>query len=77
MKSKFSTAAITPSAIVAALRAGFQESISDPELTESAGKLDLEIDPMNGDELHALVERLHKFLPNVIERPQAITNTEM
>jgi tripartite-type tricarboxylate transporter receptor subunit TctC len=67
----------TPPAIVAALRAGFRDSMKDPELIEVAAKLDLEVDPMSGEDVQALVERLHKFPAGVIERTQAITNSGM
>ncbi|MDB5649078.1 MAG: tripartite tricarboxylate transporter family receptor, partial [Hyphomicrobiales bacterium] len=67
----------TPAAVVAALRVGFNESMKDPELIEMAKKLDLEIDPMSGEEVQALVDRLHRFPAKVIERVQAITNADM
>lgn len=64
----------TPPAIVATLRAAFNKVVKDPELLEVAKKLDLEVDPMSGEDVQALVERLHKFPKAVIERTQAITN---
>jgi tripartite-type tricarboxylate transporter receptor subunit TctC len=67
----------TPPAIVATLRAAFDKTVKDPELLEVAKKLDLEVDPMSGEDVQALVERLHKFPKDVIERTQAITNAGM
>jgi tripartite-type tricarboxylate transporter receptor subunit TctC len=67
----------TPAAVVATLRTAFNNAVKDPELLEVAKKLDLEVDPMNGEDVQALVERLHKFPKDVIERTQAITNAGM
>ena len=67
----------TPPAVVAALREGFMKAMKDPDLIEMARKLDLEIAPMSGEEVQAIVERLHKFPARVVERTQAITNAGM
>jgi tripartite-type tricarboxylate transporter receptor subunit TctC len=67
----------TPAGIVSALRAGFRDSMKDAELIDFAGKLDLEVAPMSGEDVQALVERLHQFPASVIERTQAITNAGM
>lgn len=67
----------TPKPVVEALRAGFTQSMADPELIAFAKKLDLEMDPMTGEEVQSLVERLHQFPKSVIERTQAITNAGM
>jgi tripartite-type tricarboxylate transporter receptor subunit TctC len=63
--------------VVATLRTAFNNAVKDPELLEVAKKLDLEVDPMSGEDVQALVERLHKFPKDVIERTQAITNAGM
>ena len=67
----------TPQAIVATLRAAFMNTMKDPELLAVAKKLDLEVSPMTGEDVQALVQRLHNFPKSVIERTQAITNAEM
>ena len=64
----------TPPAAVSALRAAFQKTVRDPELLEVARKLDLEVAPMSGEDVQALVERVHNFPAAVIERTQAITS---
>ncbi|MDB5507747.1 MAG: tripartite tricarboxylate transporter family receptor [Hyphomicrobiales bacterium] len=64
----------TPPAVVATLRKAFMEAMRDPELVETARKLTLEIDAMPGEEVQAIVERLHAFPSAVIERTQALAN---
>ena len=67
----------TPPTIVATLRNGFRNAMKDPELIAFAKRLDLEIDFMGGEDVQALVERLHKFPEKVIERTQRITASGM
>ena len=67
----------TPQSIVATLRSAFMTTMKDPELLAVAKKLDLEVSPMTGEDVQALVQRLHNFPKSVIERTQAITNAEM
>lgn len=67
----------TPAAVVATLRSAFDKTMKDPELLETARKLDLEVDAMSGEEVQALVQRVHGFPASVIERTQAVTNAGM
>ena len=53
---------------VAAMRKAFAAVLSDGALLADAQKVGLDIGPMNGDELQALVARLYGFSPQVIER---------
>ncbi len=62
----------TPSAIVQALRDGFDKAMKDPELIETAKKIGLEVDSTTGAEVQALVEGLHHLPTAVIERAQKL-----
>jgi tripartite-type tricarboxylate transporter receptor subunit TctC len=66
----------TPEPVVAALRKGFMAAMTDPELVAMARKIDLEIFPMNGEDLQAMVDRVHKFPDAIIKRTQAIANSQ-
>jgi hypothetical protein len=52
-------------------------TMKDAEFLAVAKKLDLEVSPMTGDDVQALVQRLHNFPKSVIDRTQSITNAEM
>jgi tripartite-type tricarboxylate transporter receptor subunit TctC len=53
---------------VLALRAAFMKTMRDPELLGEAHRLGIEIDPISGEELQALAERLFSTPPAVVER---------
>jgi tripartite-type tricarboxylate transporter receptor subunit TctC len=59
-------------AVAATLRKGFAEAMHDPDLIAEAGKINLELNFVSGEEVQALVERLYHFPPDVIARAQAI-----
>lgn len=59
-------------ATVAALRKAFTASMNDPELIALAEKMKLEIDYVSGEEVQALVEKLHAFPQEIIARAQAM-----
>jgi tripartite-type tricarboxylate transporter receptor subunit TctC len=59
-------------AVAAALRQGFAEAMHDPDLVAEAGKINLELNFVSGQDVQALVERLYRFPPDVIARAQAI-----
>jgi tripartite-type tricarboxylate transporter receptor subunit TctC len=56
----------------AALRTAFAEAMRDPQLIAEAGKMDLELGFVSGNDVQALVERLYQSPPAVIARAQAI-----
>lgn len=66
----------TPAPVVAALRKGFMNAMNDPELVAMARKIDLEIYPMNGEDLQDMVARVHKFSDVIIKKTQAIANSQ-
>jgi tripartite-type tricarboxylate transporter receptor subunit TctC len=45
----------------------FNAMMKDPELIAEAAKQGLEIDPVSGEEMQTLVDRLHTAAPEVIE----------
>jgi tripartite-type tricarboxylate transporter receptor subunit TctC len=62
-------------AVAAALRKGFAEAMHDSALIEEAGKINLELNFVSGEDVQALVERLYRSPPNVIARAQAIAGS--
>jgi tripartite-type tricarboxylate transporter receptor subunit TctC len=61
-----------PKERVAALRKAFDETMKDPAFVADAKKLDIEVDPMNGEEMQALINRVLSFDKPVIERAQEL-----
>jgi hypothetical protein len=57
-----------PADRVAALRRAFAAMLKDSALLAEAEKLGLDINPMGGEELQALVAKLYATPPNVVER---------
>ncbi len=57
-----------PAERVAAMRKAFAAMLADQALLADAQKVGLDIGPMGGEELQALVARLYAFPPRVIER---------
>lgn len=56
-----------PQPRVIALRRAFDQALADPQLLAEADKLQLEIAPVNGEDLQALVERMFKSPAAVVE----------
>jgi hypothetical protein len=46
--------------------------MKDPAFVADAKKLDIEVDPMNGEEMQALINRVLSFDKPVIERAQEL-----
>ena len=57
---------------VTVLRRAFDAAMTDPEFLAEAEKVGLELNPINGEELQAAVERILAAKPSAIERLQAI-----
>src|SRR5262249_56131152 len=58
-----------PADRVAALRTALAAMLADPALLEDAQRSGLDIGPMGGEELQALVARLYALPPNLLHRP--------
>jgi len=61
-----------PAARVSALRRAFDATMRDPAFIADAAKLQLEIDPMAGEELQGLIGELGRTPPDVVARVRAI-----
>jgi tripartite-type tricarboxylate transporter receptor subunit TctC len=59
---------------VATLRKAFTAAMKDPELIAMAQKMQLEIDYVSGEEVQALVEKVHGFPPEIISRTQKMAS---
>ena len=57
-----------PAERVAALRKAFVAALSDPGLRAEAAKMQLDVDPMAGDELQALIASIYATPQHLVER---------
>jgi hypothetical protein len=60
-----------PAERVAALRKAFDETMKDPAYLEEAKKLSIDVDPLTGVELAALVEQVSKTPADTVARVRA------
>jgi tripartite-type tricarboxylate transporter receptor subunit TctC len=60
-----------PADRVAALRKAFDETMKDPAYLEEAKKLSIDVDPLSGAELAALVERISQTPADTVARVRA------
>lgn len=59
----------TPAGVVAILRRAFDAAMRDPEHLAEAKKRKMDLNqPMSGDEIHTLIDRLYKWPPAIIEK---------
>lgn len=65
-----------PADRVELLRAAFDASMKDPELIAEAQKLKLEMNPLNGAQVQALVERLYATPEAIVRRARVLLGTE-
>jgi hypothetical protein len=59
-----------------ALRAALMETMKDPQFIADAAKTQIDISPMSGEEVEALIARLSASSPAVIERTKQAFRTE-
>ncbi|HEU0069700.1 MAG TPA: hypothetical protein VFS04_00265 [Alphaproteobacteria bacterium] len=59
---------------IKALRAAFDTTMKDKDFLAEADKLKLEVEPVTGEEMHKLVQRLGTFDKAVVERAVALTS---
>jgi tripartite-type tricarboxylate transporter receptor subunit TctC len=62
----------TPPDIVAALQTSFMKTMEDPAFLAEAKKRGLDIDPLSGPEIQALVDQLYQTPPETVERVRAV-----
>ena len=56
---------------IEALRAGFRGAVKDPEFLADAAKMNVDVGPMEGDEIARLVARAYQASPDVLARAKA------
>jgi tripartite-type tricarboxylate transporter receptor subunit TctC len=61
-----------PATRVTALRRAFDATMRDPAFVADAARLQLDVDPMTGEELQGLVAELGRTPPDVVERVRGI-----
>lgn len=57
---------------VADLRRAFDETMEDKELLAEAEKIRFEVNPIRGEDIQKLVNRVHEFPKSVVERAKAL-----
>jgi hypothetical protein len=60
-----------PAERVAAVRRAFDATMKDKAFLEEADKLKIEVDPLTGEQVAALVEQLYKTPPDTVARVRA------
>jgi tripartite-type tricarboxylate transporter receptor subunit TctC len=65
-----------PAARIAELRKAFDATMKDPEFLADAKKLELEIEPVSGEEMAKIVARLSKFDKAAVARAVELTKPE-
>jgi len=58
----------TPPERVMALRRAFMAALRDPELQADARKRRLDVEPMAGEDLQAMVAKIYATAPAIVER---------
>ncbi|MFL6972659.1 MAG: hypothetical protein ACJ8F2_12165, partial [Xanthobacteraceae bacterium] len=57
-----------PAERVQVLRRAFDATMKDPQFVADAARLKLDIDPMTGEEVQALVDELSRTPPEIVAR---------
>jgi tripartite-type tricarboxylate transporter receptor subunit TctC len=65
-----------PAERVAAMRKAMMETWTDPMLVAEAKKAEFEVNPLNGDEVQAIINRTYNAPPPLIERLQKLYSAE-
>jgi len=72
MGRPFMVAPKVPADRVAVLRAAFDATMKDKEFLAHAGRERVEIDPVDGATINALIDRAHAAPPEVIARLRSL-----
>ena len=59
---------------LAAMRRAFMDAFKDPAFIAEAKKMNLDVEPMSGEDLQALVARVYDTPPQVVDRVKAATS---
>jgi tripartite-type tricarboxylate transporter receptor subunit TctC len=73
MSRPYFTTPGVPPARLAALQKAFMDTMKDPAFIADAQKMGIDIDPMNGKDIHALLDRIYKTPPEAIEAAKRAT----
>jgi len=68
----FTTPGVPP-ARLAALQKAFMDTMKDPAFIADAEKMGIDVDPMDGQDIHALLERIYKTPPEAVEAAKRAT----
>ena len=69
--TSFFTAPNAPADRVEALRRAFDETMKDPEFLAEAAKLQLSVNPIQGEELQKLIAGVSNLSPEILEKVRA------
>ena len=61
-----------PAERVSALRSAYNKTMKDPAYAEEVRKMSVELDPLTGEEMQALVEKIYSYSPEVVTRAKDI-----
>ena len=65
-----------PAERVAAMRKAFMDTFRDPAFLAEAKKMNLDVDPMSGEDLQALVRKVYETPPEIVELAKAATTAK-
>jgi tripartite-type tricarboxylate transporter receptor subunit TctC len=65
------TASGTPDEVVTTLRAAFDATLRDPQFLADAQKMGIDVSPLPGTQVQAMVEKLYATPKNIVERAKA------
>jgi tripartite-type tricarboxylate transporter receptor subunit TctC len=61
-----------PADRTAALRKAYMETMRDPEYAAEVRKMSVDLDPLSGEQMQALIDRIYATSPEVVERAREI-----
>jgi tripartite-type tricarboxylate transporter receptor subunit TctC len=65
-----------PAPVVAMLRKAFDETMSDPEFQADAKRRKLDLEPVGGADIQAILDKIYKAPPAVVERVKKILDNK-
>jgi len=66
----------TPAERVAQLRKAFSAALSDPALLEEARRANMEVNPVSGEEVEALIKKVYAAPPEIVKRIKTALNAQ-
>jgi tripartite-type tricarboxylate transporter receptor subunit TctC len=65
-----------PATVVATLRKAFDETMSDPAFQADAARRKLDLEPVGGADIQAILDKIYKAPPAVVERVKNILDSK-